>query len=116
MPRRRRRSTRAQAFHRRGMRRWNSYQGSVSHGVDTGRGGDLIVKKIPMTPLTPFREGSGKVVKRPGGPYAASFEESNDKSSVKWNAKQMGGEQREAPRISPEMQQQIDELRRLMRR
>lgn len=91
-------------------------QGSGSQGVNTGLGGDLIVQKIPMTPFTPFREGGGKVVKRPAGPYAASFEESGDKYSVKWNAKQMGGEQREAPRISPEMQQQIDELRRLLRR
>ncbi len=90
--------------------------GSMSQGVDTGRGGDLIVQKIPMTPFTPFREAGGKVVKRPGGPYAASFEENGDKYSVKWNAKQMGGEQREAPRISPEMQQQIDELRRSLRR
>jgi len=90
--------------------------GSVSQGVDTGRGGDLIVQHIPMAPFTPFRETGGKVVKRPGGPYAASFEENGDNYSVKWNAKQMGGEQREAPRISPEMQQQIDELRRLLLR
>ena len=90
--------------------------GSASQGVNTGAGGDLIVQKIPMTPFTPFREAGGKVVKRPGGPYAASFEEKTEKSSVKWSAKQAGGEQREAPRISPEMQKQIDELRRLLKR
>jgi len=43
-------------------------------------------------------------------------ETNGDKHSVKWNAKQMGGEQREPPRITPEMQQQIDALRRLLRR
>lgn len=90
--------------------------GSASEGVNTGRGGDLIVQKIPMTPFTPFREAGGKVVKRLGGPYAASFEENGDKYSVKWNAKQMGGEQRDPPRLTPEMEQQIEELRRRLNR
>ena len=90
--------------------------GSTSQGVDTGRGGDLIVQKIPMTPFTPFREAGGKVVKRPGGPYTASFEENGDKYSVKWNAKQMGGEQREPPKLTPEMERQIEELRRSLNR
>ena len=76
----------------------------------------MIVQKIPMTPFSPFRDAGGQVVKRPGGPYAASFEEKTEKSSVKWNAKQAGGEQREAPRISPEMQKQIEELKRSLRR
>lgn len=84
--------------------------GSMSQGVDTGRGGDLIVQKIPMTPFTPFREAGGKVVKRPGGPYAASFEENGDKYSVKWNAKQMGGEQREPLKLTPEMRQQVEKM------
>jgi hypothetical protein len=90
--------------------------GSTSQGVDTGLGGDLIVQKIPMTPFTPFGEAGGKVVKRPGGPYTASFEESDDKNSVKWNAKQMGGEHREPPRLTPEMERQIEELRRSLNR
>ena len=88
--------------------------GSASQGVDTGLGGDLIVQKIPMTPFTPFREAGGKVVKRPGGPYTASFEENDDKASVKWNAKQMGGEQREPPKLTPEMERQIEQLRRML--
>ena len=90
--------------------------GSASQGVDTGLGGDLIVQKIPMTPFTPFREAGGKVVKRAGGPYTASFEENDDKYSVKWNAKQMGGEQREPPKLTPEMERQIEELRRRLNR
>jgi hypothetical protein len=91
-------------------------QGSVSQGVNTGRGGDLIVQKIPMTPFTPFREGGGKVVKRPGGPYAASFEEKDEKISVKWNAKQMGGEQREPLKLTPEMRDQAEKMLKDLRR
>jgi hypothetical protein len=91
-------------------------QGSVSHGVDTGRGGDLITQQIPMAPFSPFRQAGGKVEKRLGGPFTAAYTESADRLSVKWTAKQMGGEQREPPRITPEMQQQIDEMRRLLRR
>lgn len=91
-------------------------QGGVSQGVDTGLGGDLIVQKIPMAPFSPFRQAGGKVEKRLGGPYTASYEETGDGLSVKWSAKQMGGEQREAPRLTPEMQQQVDEMRRLLSR
>lgn len=91
--------------------------GGVEQGVDTGKGaGAVIIKKIPMTPFTPFREAGGKVEKRPGGPYAAAYEEKTDKLSIAWSAKQMGGEQREAPRISPEVQAQIDALLKSARR
>lgn len=76
----------------------------------------MIVKKIPMAPFSPFRDGGGKVEKRPGGPYAAAYEEKTDKLSVVWSAKQVGGGEREAPRISPEMQAQIDALLRSARR
>ena len=90
--------------------------GSMSQDVNTGLGGDLIVQKIPMAPFSPFRQAAGTVSKRLGGPYTASYEETGDGLSVKWSATQMGGEQREPPRITTEMQQQIDEMRRLLRR
>ena len=90
--------------------------GSASQGVDTGLGGDLIVQKIPMAPFTPFRDAGGKVSKRAGGPYVAVYEENGEKITVKWNAKQMGGEHREPPTITPEMERQIEELRRRLNR
>jgi hypothetical protein len=73
-------------------------------------GGNVIVKKIPMTPFSPFTSSPGKVEKRQGGPYAATFEERGDKHSFRWSAKQVGGEQREPPRITPDMQRQIDRM------
>ena len=88
--------------------------GGMEQGVDTGASSSLIVKKIPMTPFTPFRDKPGKVEKRPGGPFVASFEEQGEKHTIKWSAKQMGGEQR-TPTLTPEMMQQIEELLRLLR-
>ncbi len=79
-------------------------------------GGNVIVKKIPMTPFSPFTSTSGKVEKRPGGPYVAAFEEKGDNYAFKWSAKQVGGEKRTAPAITPDMQRQIDELIRRMER
>lgn len=84
-------------------------------GARAGGGSASKVIKIPMTPFSPFG-GGAKVEKRPGGPYAATYGETGSNYSFNWSARQLGGEQREAPRISPEMQQQIDELRRLLRR
>lgn len=89
-------------------------KGQMSEGVDTGLSTNVIVKKIPMAPFSPFRDTPGKVEKRPGGPFAASFEERGDKFAVKWKAKQVGGEQR-TPLLTPEMMRQIEELLRLMR-
>jgi hypothetical protein len=87
----------------------------MEQGVDTGRRSDLIVKKIPMTPFSPFRDAAGKVEKRPGGPFVASFESSGEKHTVKWTAKQMGGEQRQGATLTPETMRQIEELLRLLR-
>lgn len=89
--------------------------GGVEQSVDTGRGSDLIVKKIPMTPFSPFRDAAGQVEKRPNGPFVASFADSGEKHTVKWTAKQMGGEQRETITLTPEQMQQIEELLRLLR-
>ncbi len=89
-------------------------KGTMSEGVDTGLSTAIIVKKIPMAPFSPFRDTPGKVEKRPNGPFAASFEERGEKFAVKWNAKQMGGEQR-TPVLTPEMMRQIEELLRIMR-
>ena len=71
--------------------------------------GDVTVKKIDMMPFSPFI-GPAKVEKRPGGPYAASFESRTDKSSTEWSARQMGGEQRTVT-LTPEMQQALERLR-----
>lgn len=89
--------------------------GGMEQGVDTGASTNVIVQKIPMTPFTPFRDAPGKVEKRPGGPFVASFEQKGEKYSVKWSARQMGGEQRETVALTPEMMQQIEELLRLLR-
>ena len=89
--------------------------GGMEQGVDTGASTAVIVKKIPMTPFTPFRDAPGKVEKRPSGPFVASYEERSDRLSIRWSAKQMGGEQREPSSITPEMMQQIEELLRLLR-
>lgn len=82
-----------------------------------GRGGPgTQVLKIPMTPFSPFAETAGKIEKRSRGPFAASFEEKTDKSTIKWSVKQMGGEQREPPKLTPEMERQIEALRRSLNR
>jgi hypothetical protein len=75
-----------------------------------GGGGGVIVQKIPMKPFSPFSDAAGKVEKRRGGPFAASFEEKSDKHTIKWTAKQMGGEQREPVELTPEMRRQIEQL------
>ena len=76
-----------------------------------GAGGDaqLVVIEIDMTPFSPFN-GAAMVEKRPGGPYAARFEENADKYSIEWSARQIGGEQRQKLEMTPEMEL---ELRRL---
>jgi hypothetical protein len=71
--------------------------------------GDATVKKIDMMPFSPF-SGPGKVEKRPGGPYVASFETRSANSSTEWTARQMGGEQREV-KMTPEMRQALERLR-----
>lgn len=75
-----------------------------------GGGGNVIVKKIPMKPFDPFTSTPGKVEKRRGGPFAASFEEKGDSYSVKWTAKQMGGEASEVAELTPELREQIERL------
>lgn len=89
--------------------------GGMEQGVDTGRRNDVIVQKMPMAPFSPFRDAAGAVEKRPSGPFVASFEDRGEKHSVKWNARQMGGEQREPLNITPEQMRQIEELLRLLR-
>ncbi len=89
--------------------------GGMEQGVNTGRRNDMIVQKMPMTPFSPFRDAPGQVEKRPSGPYVASFEDRGEKHTVKWSAKQMGGEQREPLNITPDQMRQIEELLRLLR-
>lgn len=71
--------------------------------------GEVRVIRIDMMPFSPF-SGPAKVEKRPGGPYAASFESRGANSSTEWSARQMGGEQREMT-ITPEMRQALERLR-----
>lgn len=75
---------------------------------------DLTVIQIPMTPFSPFNDSPAKVDKRTGGPYEATFEEKGKNYSIVWSAKQMGGEQHEAPQITPEMKKQIEDLKKLL--
>jgi hypothetical protein len=75
-------------------------------------GGNVIVQKIPMTPFSPFMSAAAKVEKRPGGPYVAAFEDRGEKHAFKWSAKQVGGEQRRAPELTPEARRQIEEMLR----
>ena len=79
-----------------------------------GPGNNVIVKKMPMAPFSPFTSKPAAVEKRPNGPYVASFEDRGEKHAFTWSAKQSGGEQRTAPALTPEAQRQVDEiLRRL---
>lgn len=86
-------------------------------GAEASAGGNnVIVKKIPMVPFSPFTSRPGTIEKRPGGPFVASFEDRGEKHAFKWSAKQVGGERREAPKLSPEAQRQVEEMiRRLSR-
>jgi hypothetical protein len=72
------------------------------------------VIQVPMTPFSPFNDSPAKVEKRPSGPYAASFEEKGSNYSIVWSAKQMGGEKRESPKLTPEMERQIQELKKML--
>ena len=79
-------------------------------------GGNVIVQKIPMAPFSPFTSKPGTVEKRSGGPFAATFEDRGEKHAFKWSAKQVGGEKREPPKLTPEGQRQLDTLLRTLRR
>lgn len=83
---------------------------TTGQGVNTGINTNVIVKTIPMTPFSPFTSAPGLVSKRPDGPFVATFEDSGERHSIKWSAKQMGGEQRAGMRLTPEMQRLIEEL------
>ena len=84
--------------------------GGLETSANTGGGGNVIVKKIPMKPFDPFTSSPGEVEKRRGGPFAASFQDKGDNYTVKWTAKQMGGETREPAELTPEMREQIERL------
>jgi hypothetical protein len=84
--------------------------GGLEQGANVGGGGAVIVKKIPMTPFSPFNDRPGHVEKRRGGPFVASFERKLDDYTARWNVKQVGGEQRELSELSPEVRKQIEDL------
>lgn len=91
-----------------------SSSGRVSAGAlgaeASAGGGNVIVQKIPMAPFSPFTSVPGNVEKRPGGPYVATFEDRGEKHAFKWSAKQAGGEQRTAPRLTVEAERQVEEM------
>jgi hypothetical protein len=94
----------------------NVSAGGVSQDLPgTGVNAGVIVQKIPMTPFSPFNDEPGAVEKRPGGPYAASYETKRENLTAKWIAVQGGGEQRTPPGLTPEMRREIDRLRQLLR-
>jgi hypothetical protein len=72
--------------------------------------GEMKVIQLEMMPFSPFG-AAARVEKRPGGPYAASFESRTANSSIEWSARQMGGEQRDVA-LTPEMRQALERLRR----
>lgn len=92
-------------------------KGGGEFSANTPNANDSLttVIQVPMTPFSPFNDSPAKVEKRAGGPYAAMFEEKGTDYSMNWSAKQMGGEKREPPKLTPEMQQQIDALRKQLK-
>lgn len=91
-------------------------------GVSAGLGGGLVtipggaagvgevtVRRIDMKPFSPFG-GPAKVEKRPGGPFAARYEDRAEKYSIEWSARQAGGEQRRVERT-----RDMDDLIRKLR-
>jgi hypothetical protein len=75
-----------------------------------GPGSNVIVKKMPMAPFSPFTSAAARVEKRPNGPYVAAFEDRGEKHAFTWTAKQSGGERREAPAITPDARRQLEEM------
>lgn len=86
----------------------------IGQGANTGLSAEVIVRKIPMTPFSPFAEAPGNVSRRANGPFIASFEETTNTRVMKWSARQLAGEQRE-PTLTPEMRREIEEMIREQR-
>jgi len=90
----------------------------ISGGLDVGRasvGGlsageaQIIIHKIDMTPFSPFG-AAVPVEKRPGGPFAVSYEDRGESHVIEWSARQMGGENRQLE-LSPELESALQRLR-----
>lgn len=83
--------------------------GAGSVGVE-GEGAGTIAYVIDMTPFTPFADSDvAPVEKRPGGPYAAHFELSEDNLGIEWTAVQQSSDVQSVT-ITPEMQDALDSL------
>jgi hypothetical protein len=76
----------------------------VSSGIDTGG----LVYVIDMRPFSPFGIAAD-AEKRPGGPYAAHYEEQGDSFSIEWTATQQSSDVQSVT-ITPEMQSVLDSL------
>lgn len=83
--------------------------GAGSVGID-GEGAGTIAYVIDMAPFTPFSDSDvASVEKRPGGPYAAHFELSEDNLAIEWSAVQESSDVQSVT-ITPEMQDALDSL------
>jgi hypothetical protein len=83
--------------------------GAGSVGIE-GQGAGTIAYKIDMTPFTPFADSDvAEVEKRPGGPYAAHFELSEDTFTIEWSAVQESSDV-QTVEVTDEMRQALDDL------
>lgn len=83
--------------------------GAGSVGVE-GEGAGTIAYVIDMTPFTPFSASDvSDVEKRPGGPYAAHFELSDDTYTIEWSAVQKSSDV-QTVEVTDEMRQALDDL------
>ena len=54
----------------------------------------VLVRKIEMTPFSPFNGSGVRIEKRPDGPFVVNFEDKGENFAIEWSARQVGGEQR----------------------
>lgn len=88
--------------------------GAAGASINVPLGGaGTIVKKIDMKPFDPFG-GKAKVEKRPGGPFAAHYEDQGKDYAINWNARQVTGEQRRIE-MTPELELELRRLREALK-
>lgn len=83
--------------------------GAGSVGIE-GEGSGTIAYEIEMAPFTPFADTDhAEVEKRPGGPYAAHFEFSEEGVAIEWSAVQQTSDTQTVD-ITDAMQEALDSL------
>ena len=80
-----------------GVKVARSYQGGAAANSEIGVGTNappmqITVKKMPMTPFSPF-VAPGSVTKRPLGPHVVAFELHEEELNVEWDARQITTEE-----------------------